>query len=225
MALPQVAHKSQLMAYADWAKQAGWNLSEHSAFGGVRAGHESGSFHYRDLAIDLNWPGESGNYSRGEVAHAARACAVAHAFGLGRIRALYGTYASAASHRNHVHVDCGPTSNLGDRYRNDGRVVSLRVYEIQRIIKAERDNMPGPDSRKRLLALRFASKLGGHQFPFGVSYVQGIVGTTKDGKWGTNSAKRHDATIVAIQAVFGLKQDGVYGPKTDAALESVFGNF
>lgn len=225
MYFKQIAHKSQLMAFADWAQRAGWKLSENSAFGGLRAGHVPGSLHARDLAIDLNWPGERGNYSRNETAHAVRACNVAHAFGLGRIRALYGTYGSAATHRDHIHVDCGESSNLGQKYLMDGRTVSLNVYKIQRIIHAERDNMPGPDSRKRLSAIRFASRFGGHQFPYGVKYTQGVVGTTKDGKWGPNSARRHDDTVLAIQGVLGLKRDGIWGSKTDAAVEKVFGNF
>ena len=223
--LPQKAHKSQLMAFADWAQRAGWKLSENSAFGGIKAGHSKEGFHYRDLAIDLNWPGESGDYTKNEVAHADRCCRVARAFGLGRIRALYGTYGSAAQHKNHVHVDCGPTSNLGNGYIYDGRVVSLDVYEVQCIIGAERDNMPGPDSRKRLAAIRYASKFGGKQFPWGVEFTQGVVGAGKDGKWGDKSRAAHDRTVWAIQEALGLKKDYIWGPITDAKVERIFGNF
>lgn len=37
-------------------QQMGWLVSEHPAFGGVRARHAPNSYHYRNLAIDANWP-------------------------------------------------------------------------------------------------------------------------------------------------------------------------
>lgn len=221
----QVASKEALYAYADWAQRAGWNLSENSKFGGIKATHVAGSWHAKDLALDLNWPGESGNYSPQEVAHATRAVDVANSFGLGRIRALYGTVGSAATHKNHVHVDCGPTSNLGRGLQYDARKVSLVPYHVQAAIHAERDNQPGPDSRKRLAALKAASNYGGNKFPYGVEFAQDVVGTTKDGKWGDASKAAHDRTVIALQAALGIKQDAKFGPDTEAHAEAVFGAF
>lgn len=86
---------------------------------------------------------------------------------------------------------------------------------LQRIVGANPDNIWGPDTEKRINAVRMAAKYFGRKFPYGVAYTQRVVGTTADGSWGKNSIAAHDRVVKKIQAGFGIKQDCLYGPDTN----------
>lgn len=92
------------------------------------------------------------------------------------------------------------------------------VTALQRALGASPDNVFGPDSSKRLNAVRSASDWKGQKFPYGKKYTQAVVGTHIDGDWGKNSAARHTLMVRAIQKAVGVKVDGRYGPITDAAV-------
>lgn len=226
----QVAPVANIAAFLDWADREGWRIGENVAYGGVTPWVHSANSWHKDtrrawsgklysLAADLNY-GPPGAPSI-ERQKAARACRVAQAFGLGHIFALRGTYGSAISHQGHFHVDCGSTYNLGDYYRRVTKK-NIKVYRIQKVIRAERDNIPGRDFRKRLEAIKAASNFGGNKFPEGVKYVQRVVGTKDDGDWGPNSRDRHDFVVGRIQEILGLRKDYIWGPKTDAAVWALF---
>lgn len=84
----------------------GWLISEHPAFGGVRPGHMKGSDHYSGNAIDINWPGESGNNTPGEVRNAPAAIAAIRAAGFNPLWQV-------AGHYNHLHAGKHGGSNKG----------------------------------------------------------------------------------------------------------------
>lgn len=90
---------------------------------------------------------------------------------------------------------------------------------LQGALRAAKDNWWGPDSNKRLNAVRSASKWKGKKFPYGVKYTQGVCGVEKDGVWKTLSDAGHDATVRAIQKALGRKQTGVYDADLDAAVK------
>jgi len=90
---------------------------------------------------------------------------------------------------------------------------------LQGALRASKDNVWGPDSTKRLNAVRSASKWKGEKFPFGVKYTQGVCGVDKDGSWKTLSRAGHDATVKAIQKALGRKQTGVYDAELDNAVK------
>lgn len=92
------------------------------------------------------------------------------------------------------------------------------ITALQRAVGADPDNVLGPDTRQRILAVAAASTWGGSEFPFGVEYTQRVVGTTSDGIWGENSEAAHDAVVGRIQAAVGAYQDEIYGAATNAAV-------
>ena len=92
------------------------------------------------------------------------------------------------------------------------------ITDLQRAVGADPDNVLGPDTRQRILAVSSASTWGGNEFPFGVEYAQSVVGTAQDGIWGDNSEAAHDAVVGRIQAAVGAYQDEIYGPATNAAV-------
>lgn len=96
-----------------------------------------------------------------------------------------------------------------------------RLEDVQRAVGAYPDHVIGPDTRKRLLAVVSASQWGGASFPFGVQYVQGVIGTEQDGVWGEVSAAAHDRTVEAVQRALGVEDDGVWGPDTQAAWQAL----
>ena len=106
-----------------------------------------------------------------------------------------------------------------------GEVAHVDVRGIQKAVKAAQDNVWGPDTEKRVNAVRMASAWSGYQFPYGVAYAQGVVGTATDGSWGPKSRAAHDACVIKIQKAlnelgYGLVVDGIWGPNTDAASKS-----
>lgn len=94
------------------------------------------------------------------------------------------------------------------------------ITGIQRAVRAAADNVNGPDTRKRVDAVRKASTWGGRQHPYGVKYTQAVVGTKADGVWGKNSNTAHDATVRAIQAAVGAGVDGIWGTETDTKVNA-----
>lgn len=100
------------------------------------------------------------------------------------------------------------------------------VTQLQRSVRAAVDNSWGPDTDKRLDALRSSSGWGGQKFPYGVHFAQSVVGTAQDGSWGPKSVRAHDATVVAVQAAIqqmGFDPgpiDGKWGPSSEAAFQS-----
>ena len=92
------------------------------------------------------------------------------------------------------------------------------ITALQRAVGADPDNILGPDTRQRILAVAAASTWGGNEFPFGVEYTQRVVGAEPDGIWGENSEAAHDAIVGRIQAAVGAYQDEIYGAATNAAV-------
>lgn len=89
------------------------------------------------------------------------------------------------------------------------------ITALQRAVRATPDNVYGPDTRKRIDAVRRASRWGGKAFPYGVAYTQGVVGTVVDGIWGANSEAAHDRTVGAIQQAVGAVVDYIWGNETE----------
>lgn len=218
MTVRTVASDDTLDHYLAWADAAGFRILEHPDYGGVTPSlHIPGSYHGKGMAGDLNW-GPAGAPA-GEMSKLAYAAEVAQSMGLGCILASRGTGGSASSHRDHLHVDRSSSTNFGDRYTTTPHG-TRKVQRLQGVVHfpaAQRDNLWGPDTEKRLDAVRQASRFGGTDFPHGVKTAQLAVGTKADGKWGDASRAAHDRTVQKVQRVLGVGVDGVWGKKTDAA--------
>jgi hypothetical protein len=214
---PQHAPVANLTAFLDWAARDGAGILEHPAHGGVTPGvHVKNSFHYVGLAADLNW-GPPGSPAV-EKTHAAHACDVARNFGLGR---FYSRHGRTPGHDDHLHVDCGSWFNEGrGETRITGAVPTLTAYHLQGAVNAERDNIWGADTDKRLESVRAASRRQGQTFPYTVQLTQGAVGATPDGVWGVASRAAHDRTVAAIQRALSVKDDGVWGDTTEKAYQA-----
>lgn len=210
----QIAPTSHLERFMRWASAAGYHVGEHPAYGGVTQGvHTAGSWHYDSLACDVNM---NGPLERSELIHAM---AVATSFGLGVIFARDGVTGVARNHQGHLHVDVGEWSNYG---AGDVRAAPghSKVWELQGAVHlagADRDNLYGPHTDKRLYALATSSAFGGERHPYGVRFTQDVVGARKDGLWGPASRSAHDETVHAVQRVLGVTADGVWGMDTDRA--------
>lgn len=94
------------------------------------------------------------------------------------------------------------------------------ITALQRAVRTAPDNIWGPDTDKRINAVRSASNYGGVKFPWGVKFTQQVVGATADGIWGPKSRAAHDTTTKAVQSAVGATADGVWGPKTQAAVDT-----
>jgi hypothetical protein len=206
-----------LLAFLYWAQANGIRIAEHPLFGGVNPLHTSGSWHYDGKAADLNY---------GPIGHSAieremltTAFYVARDFGLGAIHAVKGTYASAANHQGHLHVDCGSTANDGSGY-STVKPVSLLPYRLQRALRMARKNQNNrwnDATQRRVRAVRAASRFGGGEFPFGIKFTQRVIGTTPDGEWGPKSAAAHDAAVERVQRALGVGATGVWNRATETA--------
>lgn len=214
----QVTPTRNLNVFLAWAVAAGYRVDEHPNHGGVTAVHVPGSWHYKGLAGDINWgvgnpPGE-----RARLLHALK---VAESKGLAVTFARDGVEGSAAKHQNHLHVDVGEWSNYGRGtvHRLPGDLV---VWSLQGAVYrdlARRDNLWGPDTDKRLNAVRRASTHAGGWFPYGIEYTQRVVSAEDDGVWGNDSKMAHDQAVAQIQRALGVHDDGVWGPMTEAAFQ------
>ena len=95
------------------------------------------------------------------------------------------------------------------------------IRALQRAVRANPDNVAGPNTRSRCYALAAASNWGGNTFPFGIAFAQSVVGAEEDGYWGPASEEAHDATVEAVQSAVGADVDGVYGPDTNTRVNSM----
>lgn len=94
------------------------------------------------------------------------------------------------------------------------------VTALQAAVGAIADNVIGPDTTKRIYAVVAASSWGGRQFPFGVEYVQQVIGAEPDGIWGDASDEAHDRVVGNLQRAVGVLVDEVYGPVTNNAINA-----
>ena len=92
------------------------------------------------------------------------------------------------------------------------------VTALQAAVGATADNIVGPDTTKRIYAVVAASSWGGRQFPFGIEYVQSVIGTEADGVWGDASDEAHDRVVGNLQRAVGVDDDEIYGPATNQAI-------
>jgi hypothetical protein len=81
----------------------------------------------------------------------------------------------------------------------DGSVRKPRCKVLQQAVRADDDNVWGVETDKHCNAVREASAWGGRDFPYGVKFTQLVVGTKQDGDWGPKSEAAHDDTVVAVQ--------------------------
>lgn len=95
------------------------------------------------------------------------------------------------------------------------------VTALQAAVGATADNIVGPDTTKRIYAVVAASSWGGRQFPFGIEYVQSVIGTEADGVWGDASDEAHDRVVGNLQRAVGVDADEIYGPTTNNAINAV----
>lgn len=213
---PKRASTHALVILCEYAVANGYSLSEMPPFDPVAPVHTKGSWHYdRDgiygQAVDINWPGGG----RVETLMLKRLIPVAQSLGLAVIFGVSGHY-------THLHSDVGSVSNLGN-----GRFTPARGSTKPALVQAathtpvkNRDNLYGPASDRRVNAVRMASRMHGRKFPYGAAFAQECVGTTPDGDWGEKSRAAHDATVKALQIIWGLTPDGVWGRKTEAAYQA-----
>ena len=96
--------------------------------------------------------------------------------------------------------------------------------KLQRALRLNPDNIWGPQTDKAAEAVRAASS---RQFPFGVKFVQGVVGVKQDGAWGGVSRRALQKVILEAQnALIDMShtrfpKTGVWDVPTDKAYQKV----
>jgi len=173
--------------------------------------HNPRSFHYDNSTYNGVTHSHAAdiNFKTNERENLVLCAAVSQSMGLGTVYSLYG---HVPGHDTHLHSSIGSLSSLGRGVRR-ATPGDLVVWDTQPCIHSPQDNLSGPDTKKRLLALREASTFGGVDFPFGVSFAQNVVNTPEDDVWGINSKRAHDTTIHMVQTVW--KAAGIYTGELD----------
>lgn len=138
------------------------------------------------------------------------------------------------------HTDPGPNfpwstflNKVKAHYDNPNTVTTPKSNprELQHAIGADPDGVWGPDTDKRAMSVKWAAH---SQFPNGVNYVQGLVGSTVTGTWNVNDVKHLDTMIGAVQRALismkFLKNDasqitGNWTDATNAAFTAARGQF
>lgn len=108
----QITPTSTLDGFLAWAVGAGYHVGENPRHGTkkvTKGVHKVGSFHYDGLAADINF-GANGPAERAKL---LVALTKAESMGLAVTYARDGIVGSAATHKNHLHVDVGEWSNYG----------------------------------------------------------------------------------------------------------------
>lgn len=114
---PQITPTTDLVLVARFARMMGLSPNEMHGFSTVHRVHAGKSFHYDKTgkwghAADINLLGAGANTKRERDA-LLRVMHVARTLGLAVTHAWKGTSGSAAGHQNHLHVDVGTWSNIG----------------------------------------------------------------------------------------------------------------
>lgn len=96
--------------------------------------------------------------------------------------------------------------------------------KLQKAVRVAPDNFWGPDTDKACDSIRQAST---KKFPYGVKFVQGVVGTKQDGAWGGASRRALQATVLAMQVALveeshtSFSRTGVWDGPTESAYQKV----
>lgn len=108
----QLTHANLLVAFLQTAAAHGVQVGEHPAFGGVHPVHVANSWHYDGLAADLNTRAGASAAEKSELAPWAD---LAISLGIGYFLNRTGRgIGAAATHNDHLHVDCGGWYNFGN---------------------------------------------------------------------------------------------------------------
>lgn len=220
MALGQQLSPTQtLVTFCLWARRNGYSVGEMHGFSAVHPVHTHGSWHFDTdggfgKAADINKNGPD------EREQLIAALDRAQELGLGVIYARDGINGVAGQHKNHLHVDVGPFSHLGQSPFTPRGGGDVLTEALQRAVRAGADQVWGVDTDMRAEAVKAASNLMGVTFPFGVEFTQRAVGVADDGVWGNQSRAAHDQTTAAIQRALGRAPTGIW----DQAMIDAYGH-
>lgn len=222
------------LGYAlEFLKANGFKITEALPYDKPNANaHKDDSFHYDESkfkgklhshAADINWANQSQ-----EPAQLRWAVVKLQHFGLSVIYARDGIYDAAAFHRTHVHTDIGANTNLGRRWTKTvpKNLVVLNTQLICHVPTKIRYNVDNADLIKRLKAIREASKHGGTDFPYGVKYLQAVLGVRQTGKWDSATREAHDEAVKALETLWKKDKlfvgtpNTIWTSATDSALAS-----
>jgi peptidoglycan hydrolase-like protein with peptidoglycan-binding domain len=96
------------------------------------------------------------------------------------------------------------------------------ITALQRAVRVSPDNIWGRNTDKATYAVRMASNMFGNKMPYGVKFLQQVVGTVPDGILGRNTWNAHTETVKNIQRAVGVTPDGIYGVNTKNAVDALY---
>lgn len=118
------------------------------------------------------------------------------------------------------HYDTPPASSKpASAPRSYGNCVKL-----QKAVRVTPDNQWGPSTEKACDAIRNA---GQKKFPYGVAFVQSVIGTKQDGAWGGVSRRALQATVLEAQVALiemshrKFPRTGTWDTNTESAYQAV----
>lgn len=96
--------------------------------------------------------------------------------------------------------------------------------KLQKAVNVKPDNFWGPNTDKAIEAVRVA---GLKRFPYGVKFVQGVIGTKQDGAWGGKSRRALQKVVLDVQGALieeshvKFTKTGTWDTPTEVAYQKV----
>jgi hypothetical protein len=135
-----------------------------------------------------------------------------------------------ANHEDHIHAwfydtavrDATPASPIPTSLVKPAPTVSrAKTKALQVLLEVGADGLWGTATDVWAMRMRTAAraKAGAPRVvkPFNVALVQRVIDTTPDGVWGPRSQAALVAWVKSCQRLLGVSADGAWGPATDAA--------
>ena len=210
----QITGPRELAAAKTYAKRVGIRITESLPESPVtKGGHSRNSWHYDKVYWLGKWRSKGADFNYGRAGTSAKEKEVLTKFARVSLSMGLGTFFGA-----YGHVDNHDTHAHSDNggWSNLGRGLyhqprrDLHTWDLQPLLKVARDNLYEGYTRVNLEVISYATD---GQFPRGKKYAQYLVGVKQDGVWGAKSKAALKRKVAAIQKLW--KKQGYYAGKID----------
>lgn len=209
----QMSSAREMVALKKYATRAGWRITESLPESTVHKVHVVGSWHYLKNYYAGKWRSKAADFNFGPAGKPASEKT------MGRLLVQVGLSMGIAmrfSLTGHVSGHDDHVHADQGAWTNTGggeyhqKAGDLCAWDVQLPLKITQDNLAGAITRKNLFAVREAVY---GRFPYGVKFTQKLVGTTADGIWGPKSKAALKSMIRKLQTVW--KTYRLYSGKID----------
>jgi len=210
----QIATVRQIHSFKIVAKREGWIVGQSLPEARVTQVHVADSWHYHNslyLGRRETLAGDLNRTSGTKMEKAHAPYLVRVAKSMG-IAPRYSLYGHVSGHDDHFHFDAGTWGNIG---QGEFKVHAgdLCVWDTQYLLENKQDNLLGAEDTTDLNSLRLATAFHKEQFPVGKKRVQLIIDANPDGVWGPKSRAALKKWVAQWQKV--LNTYGYYSGAID----------